>query len=193
MIDYVPTEIVASSDLTFDDYYPSLISAYDVPNGVDDDGIFRGFEVLGTSSVLSNTDGIAVAMPELLGRTILAFKIVNYNHSIVDIDDPDMICYYIGYPDLVTINGVFCPYVRIMKRDIPVDIVNPFFASTPVKGDDIYFLYSLGQQLVPLSSQLSAILNYDIDKQGHTILSVLFISGFSIYMGWVLFKWVFPV
>ena len=195
MIDYVPTEIVAYADTeypSFNGAYPLVLTSrisgyyqYPLENGV---VTYHSFEFRYAGK--NYPEGMAFPGSDTVGAPILAFLIREFGSLRMNTKtalDNVGVCYYV----MRNVASFDRQYYRLPMSDVEkLQLNNPYLASNPVDGEDIYFLYNLGQLLVPLSSSISSILTFNVG--GYTILSLLFTSGFMAYMTWVVAKWVFP-
>lgn len=99
-------------------------------------------------------------------------------------------CYYM-FTESYDMNGGLSGgrgvYLRMQSSDLEL-VVPP--SGSPVQGEDVYFLYSLGQNLVSFANQVYSILVTPIGNT--TLINLLLGSGFTLYISWVIFKWVIP-
>lgn len=194
MFDYCNTEIVVyADDLTFDQAYPRYLNFF--PNGDYEtvDGTFYytfDFRVAGGDNKLPSGGTVAGMFPELVGTTIYAFLIRSrgdVGYSMQEILEGIGVCYYVLRPLSSSDIG---QYIRLTQSDIPMGIVNPFSESMSF-GEDVFFLYDFGRLLTFNAVDFTSLLNYGI--KDFNLFSFLFTSGFLIYMGWVVLKFVIPV
>lgn len=66
-------------------------------------------------------------------------------------------------------------------------VANTFFVDN---SQPLNFLYDFGTKVVSSSETVYDVLNYQIG--GYSLLSLLFGSGFLVFLGWVVVKWVIP-
>ena len=198
MIDYISTEIVAYADdfpLSFHDAYPivqldKLLITYTDGTGTHT----YGYDMAGTTSVLPAGGTVANAIPQCVGNAIFAFILKSYDNQVFkqsEVLDSIGVCYYV-ITDSTNELG-FPIYYKLTPSDIPSDIKNPFTGGIYIdlSGDDIYWLYNFGSSLVSSSSFIGSLLNFNIG--GYNLLGLLFGSGFIVYIGWVVVKWIIPL
>lgn len=145
-------------------------------------------------SVMPSGGTLATALPQLVGKRLFAFILraideTYYRESEVLANIG--VCYYV-ITDYTNDFGL--PYYyKLTKSDIPTDIKNPYTGGITIslEGDDIYWLYNFGSSLVSSSSFLGSLLNFNIGS--YNLLGLLFGSGFIVYLGWVVVKWVVPL
>ena len=198
MVDNTNTEIVAYTDnLTFNEAYPSTLPMLYNKSYTNAfvNNVYLAFDMRVTDSYISS-DSHWVTELRAEPR-IYAFLIRQFGSDRITENDALSIvgvCYYVLTP--LNVNGggdggIDGTYLRIAKADIPTDIVNPFAGNLNVKGEDIFWLYNLGEALTFRAVSFSDILNFEIG--GYNLLSLLFSTGFLVYMGWAIVKWVIPL
>lgn len=85
----------------------------------------------------------------------------------------------------------FSPLIRVFNEYLPDGYSSTLDDLSSLGGSDIYWLYNVGSSLVGISGTINEFLNIQIG--GHNLVTVLFGSGFLIYVSWVIVKWVIPV
>lgn len=199
MIDYCDTEIVAYADdfsLSFDEAYPCrYISTLSVKGDYGYGYHSYIYDLEGTEAVLTAGGTVAETFPQYVGNRIFAIVLTVYDNEMLkrsEVLETIGVCYYV-VTDSTTDFG-FPIYLKLTKSDLPSDINNPFNSNggflLDLEGDDIYWLYNLGSSLVNSSSFIGSLLNFKIGN--YNLLGLLFGSGFMIYVGWVVVKWIIP-
>ncbi|MBD5585737.1 MAG: hypothetical protein HDQ88_11695 [Clostridia bacterium] len=135
-----------------------------------------------------------------INDTVYAFKLVRVRDQTPPASwyEEFGVCYYVqtrsNYKDIDPdysfsyANGTF---MRLPSSALTGIVGNPFNSITPIGGEGVHFLYSLGQNLVNFAVDVQDILTYDI--AGTNLVTVLFGGGFMLYVAWVVVKWVIPI
>lgn len=183
MVDYVA---VVASIPSFSEVYPSITTLRSIQSIPDSSynyaftGDLYAQYVVGTFS------------PECNGYSIVAFKMLKYEG--VFYDDYE-VCYYIMFPAGLN-NGASdfqssdIGLWRCTSSDVSsMSFHNPFGDPAVENPGGVYWLYYWGDYLLN-GFFLVDLLNYEVGNTN--LFSLIITSGFLVYMGWALLKWVIP-
>lgn len=212
MVDYAYYEDLPSSisdyHVVFNDAYPTYLPfmfngtyrvvtiGYNIPSFLN--YVYRSYDfaIAETKPTFVNPyESISV------NNTVYAFKIAR----LKDITPSDSwyeqygVCYYVQvtgkYSDYVPDNGLIVDspgtYMRLPADCIKDIVSNPLDNNLIIQGESIDLLVSLGQNLLKSSHVVYEFLTYDIG--GTNLITILFGSGFMIYVSWVVIKWFIPI
>lgn len=60
-----------------------------------------------------------------------------------------------------------------------------------LEGEGVYWLASVGQLVIKYANKFEDIINFKIN--GYSFLTLVSTTGFLLYMGWTIVKWIIPI
>lgn len=203
-VDDKPYIMFDNYQVFFDGAYPIWKSGFSISNSVDRYNhtserdpaeMYHEWDIQPTGYYLKEGDEGYDYWFSIIGNTnkkgipIYAAVLLMFDHSRHKADtviNSIGVCYYVYSSSRVPFDkdplATAGCYYRLRSTDIPSNIKNPFTDKVNL-GDveDIYWLHDLGRTVVTMSSQVASILTFDF--LGMDLLSLLTVTGFTVYMG----------